>query len=157
MLLTSSLTPDESVANPDESVANQFFATKYFFSSRNCCHEKKIFLGKKLIGNNLVSKSIANPWRKCCQPIILWQTNFWQKNWLATLSSGVGNTLAKKYFFSRGNNFEEKNILWQKKLVGNTLVGGWQHSRRGSTMTSTTSIGCQIHSFDATKMVCTKK
>ena len=136
MLLTSSLTPDESVANPDESVANQFFATKYFFSSRNCCHEKKIFLGKKLIGNNLVSKSIANPWRKCCQPIILWQTNFWQKNWLATLSSGVGNTLAKKYFFFSWQQFWGKKYFvakknWQKKLVGNTLVGGWQHSHQG--------------------------
>ena len=146
MLLTSLLTPDKSVAN-------QFFLPNFFWP-------QNIFLLKIVA----MRKKIG---RECCQPIFWPKICLPQNNRLATLSSGVGNTLAdeivanqffaKKYFFSRGNNFEKKKYFVAKKLVGNTLVGGWQHSRRGSTMTSTTSIGCQIHSFDATKMVCTKK
>ena len=77
-----------------------------------------------------------------------------EKNWLATLSSGVGNTLAneivanqffaKKYFFFLWQQFREKKYFVAKKLVGNTLIGGWQHSRRGLTMMPTTSIGTQF-------------
>ena len=69
---------------------------------------------------------------------------------LPTPDKSVANQLfgqknfAKKYFFFLWQQFREKKI-------------GCQHSHQGSTMTSTTSIGCQIHSFDATKMVCTKK
>ena len=136
---------------PDESVANQLFLTNFFchnifFLSKLLPREKKYFLAKKLVGNTLVRGWQHSRRRECCQPIFLPKNIFF----LVTT-------------ISRKKNLGQKNF-WQKKLVGNTLVRvgntlvrGWQHSRRGSTMMSTTSIGCQIHSFDATKMVCTKK
>ena len=78
---------------------------------------------------------------------------------LPTTDESVANQLfgqkmfAKKIFFFSWQQFWGKKYFVAKK-IGKKI--GWQHSRRGSTMTSTTSIGCQIHSFDATKMVCTK-
>ena len=82
---------------------------------------------------------------------------------LPTPDESVANQLFLTIFFCHNIFFLSKLLPREKKIFFGKKIG-WQHSHQGfatlssgSTMMSTTSIGCQIHSFDATKMVCTKK